>query len=126
MPLYGQELTLETNPLEADVAFGLSMKSEFTGKEALVAAREAGIDRKRIGFVVESRRIERVGMELYRGEEKIGRVTSGTFSPTVDSNIGMGYVGTPHSDVGTAIDVDIRGKRIPARVVELPFYKRER
>jgi len=67
MPLYGQELTLETNPLEADVAFGLSMKSEFTGKDALVRAQEEGLTRKRIGFTVDHKRIPRPVMRRSAG-----------------------------------------------------------
>jgi aminomethyltransferase len=126
MPLYGQELTLDLNPFEADVGFGVSMKSEFTGKGALRAAKEAGLSRKRIGFVGESRRIAREGMEIHAGEEKVGWVTSGTWSPTLEQAIGMGYAGIDHTEVGTRLFIDIKGKRAPARVVELPFYKRER
>ena len=126
MPLYGQELTLERNPIEADVTFGVSMKSEFTGKDALVTARNAGIDLKRIGFVVDSRRIPRTGMDIYVGEEKVGWVTSGTKSPTLEKIIGMGYVLVEHAETGALIEIDIKGKRNPAEVVEMPFYKRER
>jgi aminomethyltransferase len=126
MPLYGQELTLETNPIEADVEFGVSMKSEFTGKAALVAAREQGIEKKRIGFAVDSKRIPRTGMDIVSGDEKVGWVTSGTFSPTVGKTIGMGYVPVRLAEVGTSIEVDVKGKRLPISVVEMPFYKRER
>jgi aminomethyltransferase len=126
MPLYGQELTLETNPFEADVTFGVSMKSEFTGREALVRAREAGIEKKRVGFIVDHKRIPRTGMDIVAGDEKVGWVTSGTFSPTVGKTIGMGYVPVAMSEVGTSIEVDVKGKRLPIRVVEMPFYKRER
>ncbi|MHC4472521.1 MAG: glycine cleavage system aminomethyltransferase GcvT [Planctomycetota bacterium] len=126
MPLYGQELTLELNPFEADVGFGVSMKSDFTGKEALRTAKQEGVAKKRVGFVVNSKRIPRPGMDLFGGDERIGQVTSGTFSPTLDRNIGMGYVTIGHEAVGTRIDVEAKGKRHPAEVVELPFYKRER
>jgi len=126
MPLYGQELSLEINPLEADVAFGLSMKSEFTGKEALVRAKEAGVTKKRIGFQVDSRRIPRTGMDIVSGDEKVGWVTSGTFSPTSGKTIGMGYVPIDLAEVGTSIEVEMKGKRLPITVVEMPFYKRER
>ena len=126
MPLYGQELSLDVNPYEADVGFGVSMKSEFTGKEALKAAKAAGIARKRVGFVVESRRIPRPGMDLLAGDERIGNVTSGTFSPTLSASIGMGYVTVEHAEVGAGIDVDVKGKRVRATIATLPFYKRER
>ncbi len=126
MPLYGQELTLEINPFEADVGFGVSMKSEFTGREALLRVKEEGIRRKRIGFEAESRRIPRTGMDILAGGEKVGWVTSGTYSPTLEKNIGMGYVPVEHAEIGAALEVDVKGKRIPAAVVEMPFYKRER
>jgi len=126
MPLYGQELTLERNPVEADVMFGVSMKSEFTGKDALLKVREEGIKTKRVGFVLEAKRIPRTGMDIYVGDEKAGWVTSGTMSPTREKVIGMGYVPVSHSEAGARIDIDIKGKRFPAEVVEMPFYKRER
>jgi len=126
MPLYGQELTLETNPFEADVAFGVSMKSEFTGKDALVRAQQAGLAKKRIGFTVDHKRIPRTGMDIVSGDEKVGWVTSGTFSPTAGKTIGMGYVPVALSEVGTTIEVDVKGKRLPITVVEMSFYKRER
>jgi len=126
MPLYGQELTLDVNPIEADVEFGLSMKSEFTGKAALVAAKEAGIERKRIGFEVDSPRVPRTGMPIFSGDERVGEVTSGTASPTLEKRIGMGYVPVELAEIGTSIEVDAKGRRLPARVVEMPFYKRER
>lgn len=126
MPLYGQELTLELNPFEADVAFGVSMKSDFTGKAALKAAREAGIDRKRVGFELHSKRIARTGMDILRDGEKVGWVTSGTLSPTLGKVIGMGYVPVGLAEVGTELTVDVKGKPQPGVVVEMPFYKRER
>ncbi|MEN8151057.1 MAG: glycine cleavage system aminomethyltransferase GcvT [Planctomycetota bacterium] len=126
MPLYGQELSLETNPIEADVEFGLSMKSEFTGKAALLKVREAGLTRKRIGFTVDGKRIPRTGAQIVSGDAVIGQVTSGTFSPTLGKTIGMGYVPIEMATVGTSIEVDMKGKRLPITVVEMPFYKRER
>ena len=68
----------QINPFEADVGFGVSMKSEFTGKAALRAVKEAGITRKRIGFAIEGKRIARTGMGIFSGEERVGEVTSGT------------------------------------------------
>ncbi len=126
MPLYGQELTLERNPIEADVTFGVSMKSEFTGKGALVRVKEEGSSIRRVGFVVDARRIPRTGMEIFVGGEQVGWVTSGTMSPTLEKVIGMGYVPVAHSETGARFDIDIKGKRFPAEVVEMPFYKRER
>jgi glycine cleavage system T protein (aminomethyltransferase) len=126
MPLYGQELTLDRNPIEADVEFGVSMKSEFTGKAALVAVREKGIDIKRVGFRLDAKRIARTGMEIYIGDRTVGWVTSGTMSPTLEMSIGMGYVPVAYAEPGCRFDVDFKGKRLSAEVVEMPFYKRER
>ncbi len=126
MPLYGQELSLELNPFEADVAFGVSMKSDFTGKAALAAAEKAGVTRRRIGFASAEKRIPRTGMDILSGGKKVGWVTSGTFSPTLSRTIGMGFVPVPLAAPGTELMVDVKGKHIPVTVVEMPFYKRER
>ncbi|MCU0726394.1 MAG: glycine cleavage system aminomethyltransferase GcvT [Planctomycetes bacterium] len=126
MPLYGQELTTDLNPLEADVAFGVSMKSDFTGKAALVAVEKAGVARRRIGFESVSKRVPRTGMDILSGGAKVGHVTSGTASPTLGRSIGMGYVPVGLAAPGTELSVDAKGTAIPVKVVEMPFYKRER
>jgi aminomethyltransferase len=124
MPLYGQDIDETTNPLEADLAFGVKLERDFIGAEALRAVKEKGLTRKRVGLEVDTRRVPRPGCDLYVGEDRIGTVTSGTYSPTLSKNIAMGYVPVDRSEPGTEIEMDIRGRRHPARVVPLPFYKR--
>jgi glycine cleavage system T protein (aminomethyltransferase) len=91
-----------------------------------VAVREKGIDIKRVGFRLDAKRIARTGMEIYIGDRTVGWVTSGTMSPTLEMSIGMGYVPVAYAEPGCRFDVDFKGKRLSAEVVEMPFYKRER
>ncbi len=126
MPLYGREMDETIDPLTAGLTFGVRLKAgDFIGKDALLAIKQQGPTRKRMGFELEGRRIAREGATLHVGETQIGAVTSGTFSPTLQKAIGMAYVDNQHADVGTQLQVDIRGKRAPARIVKLPFYSRE-
>ena len=80
---------------------------------------------KRVGLKLEGRRIGREGAEVFSGETRVGEVTSGTFSPTLELAIAMAYLDPASAEVGTALEVDIRGKRVAAEVVKLPFYRRE-
>ncbi len=126
MPLYGHELNEETNPIEAGLEFAVNLKDrEFVGRAALVAAMNDKPRKQRIGLQLDEKRVPREGYAIYANESEIGTVTSGTFSPTLDCPIAMGYVPRQHAVVGDTLQVDIRGKRLPARVVELPFYKRQ-
>ena len=126
MPLYGHEMDETTDPLTAGLTFGVRLKAgDFIGKDALLAIKQQGPTRQRIGFELEGRRIAREGATLHVGETQVGTVTSGTFSPTLQKAIGMAYVDHQHAGVGTQLEVDIRGKLAPARVVKLPFYSRK-
>jgi aminomethyltransferase len=112
MPLYGHELLEEVDPLTAGLSFAVKLdKPDFIGKEALVKIKAQPNRPVRVGLKLASRRIAREHSELYVGDQRIGQVTSGTFSPTLELSIAMGYVDAAHSAVGTAIEVDIRGKR---------------
>ncbi len=125
MPLYGHELNEQTDPLTAGLGFGVKIDAaDFIGRDALLKIRESGTSRVRVGLTLEGRRIAREGAALVRGDEVIGEVTSGTFSPTLEKPISMAYVERKHSDTNIALDVDIRGKRVAARTVDLPFYRR--
>jgi aminomethyltransferase len=126
MPLYGSDIDETTNPLEADLGFGVKIERDFIGAEALRAVAAKGIERKRVGLEVETRRVPRPGCELLRDGATVGRVTSGTFSPTLQKNIAMGYVPIGLAEPGTELEMDIRGRRHAARIVPLPFYKRAR
>jgi len=126
MPLYGHELDENIDPFTAGVGFGVKLNAgEFIGREALLQKKADESRPKRIGLELQGKRIARDGAEVFRGEQKVGRVTSGTFSPTLQKSIAMGYVTPDCADEGTSLEVDIRGKRVAAKVVSLPFYRRE-
>lgn len=125
MALYGHELDDQTTPWEAALAWTVKMDSgEFIGRSALEAAKAAGPSKRLVGFEVRGRGIAREGSEIYAGEETVGRVTSGTFSPTLERALGMAYVGPEWAALDTEFEIDVRGRRLPAQVVKLPFYRR--
>ncbi|MEW4526080.1 MAG: glycine cleavage system aminomethyltransferase GcvT [Maioricimonas sp. JB045] len=126
MPLYGHELDESIDPLTAGLGFAVKLDAgEFIGRDALLGIRDEPTGRKRVGLEVEGRRAAREGATLHIGDTEVGRVTSGTFSPTLEKPIAMAYVAADHSAEGTELEVDIRGKRASARVVPLPFYRRQ-
>jgi aminomethyltransferase len=126
MPLYGHELSESINPYAAGVGWAVKLdKGEFAGKSAL-AAYKAAPGRARIGLKLESKRIARQGAIVFSGEEQVGEVTSGTFSPTLQVSVAMALVDPATAAVGARLTVDVRGHREPAQVVKLPFYKRPR
>ena len=93
---------------------------------AIRTARDAGLERSLVGFVMTGRGIARQGHPIMSGPDRIGVVTSGSVSPTLDMNIGMGYVPTGFSDTGTRLQIDVRGRMIEAEVKPLPFYSRRK
>lgn len=126
MPLYGHEMDEQVDPLTAGLAFGVKLdKADFIGKAALTALAARSDLPRRVGLQLTGKRIARQGAELFQESQRLGVVTSGTFSPTLQAALAMGYVPASFAVPGTLIDVDIRGKREPARVVELPFYRRK-
>jgi aminomethyltransferase len=125
MPLYGHELSEEIDPLEAGLSFAVNLKDRtFPGSQALAARKADTSIPVRIGLTLKSKRVPREGYPVLANDQPIGRVTSGTFSPTLNRPIAMAYVARAQSAPGSELTVDIRGSREPARVVELPFYKR--
>lgn len=123
MPLYGHEMDDTVTPLEAGLDFGVKLdKAEFIGKDALV---RAGTPRRvRVGLVATGRGIPREHQPVYLAGEQIGTTTSGTFAPLLGKAISMALVDAAHSAVGTAVEIDVRGRRVAAEIVPLPFYKR--
>jgi aminomethyltransferase len=122
MPLYGHELTDKINPMQAGLAWAVKLdKGDFIGREALT---KATADPKRIGLEVEGKRAAREGCPILTEGSTIGTVTSGSYAPTLEKSIAMGYVPAKYAVVGTSLMVDIRGTPTPAKVVALPFYKR--
>jgi aminomethyltransferase len=126
MPLYGNELDLTTNPFEAGLGrvVKLDKAGDFVGRAALEKVAREGPSRKLVGLIVEGRGIARHGYPVFSGERRTGVVTSGTQSPTLGVPIAMAYVAPGDAEPGTVVDVEIRGARVPARVVALPFYRR--
>lgn len=125
MPLYGHELSENVDPLTAGLGFAVKLdKPEFIGRDELTKIKALPNRPVRVGLQLGSRRIAREHSEVFLGNERIGQVTSGTFSPTLEQSIAMAYVAGPRSSTGTTLEVDIRGKRETATVVPLPFYKR--
>jgi len=125
MALYGHEIDENTTLLEANLGWITKLnKGDFIGREALAKQKEAGIKRKLIGFEVTDRGIARDEQDILVNGERVGRATSGSPAPFLKKNIGMGYVPKELSAVGTAIEIDVRGRMVGAQIVPLPFYKR--
>jgi aminomethyltransferase len=125
MPLYGNDLDDTTTPLEAGLTFAVDLdKPGFIGQDAL---RAAGAPRRRLaGFTLETKRSPRHGYDLYHQGAKVGVVTSGTYSPTLEKSIAMAYVPAELRKPGGAFEVDVRGRREAAILVKLPFFRREK
>jgi len=125
MPLYGHELTDKIDPITAGLEFAVKLdKADFIGKRPLAEIASRSDHYVRIGLVLSGRRIAREEAALFEGEKPVGIVTSGTFSPTLEQAIAMAYVIPRVAEVGTELEVDIRGRREAAKVVKLPFYTR--
>lgn len=123
MPLYGHELTEQTDPISAGLGWAVDLTKNFIGAEALRAKKQA---QKLVGLELEGKRIARQGMPVVVDGKPIGEVTSGTLSPTLGKSIAMAYVNLDQAGEGTALSVDLKGTIVPAKVVKLPFYKREK
>lgn len=123
--LYGHEIDDTTPPFEAGLGWVVKPAAkDFIGKAAIVAAKEAGVKRKLVGFTLQDRGIPRQGYSLLSFDNKeIGRVTSGTLSPSLNAPIGIGFVDVSHAEVGSEFNVDIRGRRAKAKVVPTPFVR---
>jgi aminomethyltransferase len=127
MALYGHELDRETNPLEANLDFAVKLEGDdFFGRDALKAVRAAGPKRGLVGFEVPGGRIPRQGAVIIHAGETVGKVTSGTKSPTLGKVICMAYVPRDLVDVKTGWEVEVSGKRYPLAPHALPFFSRTR
>jgi aminomethyltransferase len=126
--LYGHELTDDITPLEAGLGWSVKLNKgdDFIGRQALADEKEHGLRRKLVGIALNDRGIPRAGYPILRDGQVIGEVTSGTMGPTVERPVAMGYVPAADAAPGTQVAVDIRGKTVPATVVALPFYKRQK
>ncbi|HLA76315.1 MAG TPA: glycine cleavage system aminomethyltransferase GcvT [Vicinamibacteria bacterium] len=127
MCLYGSDMDESTSLIEAGLGWIVSLdeaKGEFVGKRALLPQKKDGPSRRLVGFEVVGRGIARHGHPVHLGGDLSGSVTSGSFAPYLQKSIGLCYLPKAHAAVGTEFEVEIRGRRVPARVVPTPFYKR--
>ncbi|MFS8085128.1 MAG: glycine cleavage system aminomethyltransferase GcvT [Acidobacteriota bacterium] len=125
MCLYGHEIDETTTLLEANLGWICKLnKGDFIGREPLQKQKQQGVNRKLIGFEVTDRGIARDGQEVLIDGLRVGRVTSGSPAPFLKKNIGMAYVPVEFANEGRAIEIDVRGRLVSARIVPLPFYKR--
>ena len=126
MPLYGHELSESINPFTAGLAYAVNLEGRcFPGAAALAKFKDDPSLPVRVGLELESKRVPREGFAITAGGQRVGETTSGTFSPTLNKPIAMGYVPRKYSEPGTTLGIDIRGREEPARVVKLPFYRRQ-
>ncbi|HVP71720.1 MAG TPA: glycine cleavage system aminomethyltransferase GcvT [Gemmatimonadaceae bacterium] len=124
MALYGNDIDDGTTPLEANLGWLVKMKKgDFVGRAALEAQKTAGIPRKLVGFTSDERAFPRHGYPVFVNGAPSGDVRSGTMSPSLGIPIGTAYVPTASAAEGSPLEIEIRGKRVPAKVVKLPFYK---
>ncbi|MEC2056896.1 glycine cleavage system aminomethyltransferase GcvT [Peribacillus psychrosaccharolyticus] len=128
LPLYGQELSADITPIEAGIGFAVKTNKEedFFGKAVLASQKENGAKRKLVGIEMIDRGIPRHGYAVFSRDDLIGEVTTGTQSPTLKKNVGLVLVKKEFAEVGTEVEVEIRSKRLKAKVVATPFYKRQK
>jgi aminomethyltransferase len=126
LPLYGHELSAGISPLEAGLARFVNLeKGDFIGRTALADQQAGGTKRKLAGFVVTERGIARADYPVMVEGRQIGTVTTGSYAPSLDKNIGNALVESEFAKVGQHFDIEIRGKNVPAQVIPRPFYKRK-
>ena len=122
--LYGNDINDTTSPIEAGLGWITKFTKNFINSDNLLKQKELGTQRRLVAFELDERGIPRQGYDILNNQgDKIGKVTSGTMSPTLAKGIGMGYIPTNLKSVGTKLYIQIRKKIIPATIVKLPFYK---
>ncbi len=128
LPLYGHDLSPEIEPVEAGLGFAISKRRKveggFPGAPRILKALIEGPQRRRVGLRLEGRQPAREGAPIHAGDLQVGMVTSGGFGPSVGGPIAMGYVAAAHAADGTALAIEVRGRRLPATVVPMPFYRK--
>jgi len=126
--LYGNDIDLKTTPIEANLKWAISKKridDKYPGSEIIKKQIVSGVKKLRVGIKPETKVIARANTKIFNEENKeIGKVTSGTFGPSVDHPISMGYVDNKYSSIDTKIFLEIRGKKVSANICKLPFYKK--
>ncbi len=124
LPLHGHEIDPETSPIEAGLDRFVRREGDYIGRSVLAGQRENGTESTLVGLTLPGRSAPRAGYPILAQGREVGRITSGSYSPTLDTSIALGYVLAGHSEPGTSLSVDIRGRTAEAEVVQLPFYSR--
>lgn len=129
-PLYGQEISADTNPLEAGLGWAVKLdKDNFVGKESLLKIKDQGVTRKLVGLEIldEDRRIARTGYQIFSPDEtkEVGHVTSGTFSPSLQKAVAIGYVDVAFANLENKVLIEVRNKKVLARVCKTPFVNQK-
>jgi len=125
--LYGNDIDKTTNPLEAGLSWITKFKKgDFIGREALLKIKEEGLKRRLVPMISDERAFPRHGYEISKNGKVVGRITSGTVSPVLHKPIALGYVDVEFANEGESLNLVIRGKEIPAKIVSLPFVKKEK
>jgi aminomethyltransferase len=126
--LYGNDIDIKTTPIEANLKWAISKKridDEYPGSEIIKKQIMSGVKKLRVGIKPETKVIARANTKIFNEENmEIGKVTSGTFGPSVDHPISMGYVDNEYSSIDTKIFLEIRGKKVSANICKLPFYQK--
>jgi glycine cleavage system T protein (aminomethyltransferase) len=127
MSLYGHEIDETTTLLEANLGWICKLdKGDFIGRESLAQQKQQGLTRRLVGFEVTDRGIARDDQEVVIGDQRVGKVTSGSPAPFLKKNIGFAYVPAEFATAGGEIKIDVRGRLVCAQIVKTPFYKRAR
>ena len=125
LPLYGHDLNATIDPVTACLTFAIQKRRRveggFAGAQSILPAFTSGTPTKRVGLLIDGRQPAREGADVYSGGDKVGALTSGGYSPSLQRPIAMGYVASSHAAPGTALEVDVRGNRLKAIVTTLPF-----
>jgi len=126
LPLYGQELSQNITPIEAGIGFAVKVDKDVPsiGHDVLLEQKTNGAPRKLVGLEMIDRGIPRTHYPVFVGDKQIGEVTTGTQSPTLKKNVGLALIQTAHAGIDNEVEVEIRGKRLRAKIIATPFYKR--
>ncbi len=123
--LYGNDIDETTSPIEAGLGWITKFTKHFINDQNILKQKEAGVSQKLVGLEMIDRGIPRQGYDIYNADDEIiGRVTSGTMSPSMGIGIGMGYIKVNHNDPGTEVFIGIRNRKLKARVVKFPIFKK--
>lgn len=126
LPLHGNDIDPDTDPVSAGLGWACAEATGHIGSDRVAALKAAGTKARLVPFLIDGEGIPRPGNSVVSGEEKVGRVTSGTFSPSLGVGIGMAYVDSSLAEPGTGIEIDVRGRRRAARVSSKPLYPKEK